>query len=162
MKSNILSLSAFALVLSLVVAYSPSAMSAHSSYGAGGCGLGSMTLGADGNQIMAMTLNATGMQTFAITSGTSNCTDGGVIRKKHEARVFIELNHHQLATDIAKGHGETVAGLAHLYNCKDENAFGANLQQSYQVIFPSQSVPADQVESAIQNAMSKTAGNCQG
>ncbi len=122
-------------------------------YGSGGCGLGSIVQGPNGNQVMAMTTNDTGTQTFAISSGTSNCVDSGVVKKHHEARVFIELNQHQLANDISKGQGETVSGLAHLYGCSDERDFNRSLQSRYQAIFPTQSVSPDHVEAAIQETV---------
>jgi hypothetical protein len=120
-------------------------------YGFGGCGLGSVIVGKDGPQVLAITTNGTGTQSFGITSGTSNCVDSGVVKRKREARAFIEINQRQLANDIAKGGGETVVSLAHIYNCsqKSEGAFGSALQNHYQTIFPEATTTPDHIEATI-------------
>jgi hypothetical protein len=120
-------------------------------YGPGGCGLGSMVMGKDGSPVLTMTTNETGTQTFGISSGTSNCFDGGVVRKGREARAFIEINQRQLANDISKGQGDAVSSLARLYQCQDERQFGATLQNHYQQIFPDVRTSVDHVESSIQD-----------
>lgn len=118
-------------------------------YGVAGCGLGSMVMGKEGNQILAITTNETGIQTFGITTGSSNCVDSGVVKKKRRARAFIETNQMQLANDISKGGGETVTSLSHIYNCQDDQALGHALQHHYQTIFPHAVTTPDHVEAAI-------------
>ena len=55
-----------------------------------GCGLGALVFKENtmGMQILASTTNYIGMQTFAITSGTSNCSSGGIIKAQHEQAAF--------------------------------------------------------------------------
>ncbi len=122
-------------------------------YGSGGCGLGSLVMGKDGNQVLAMTLNATGTQTFAISSGTSNCIDGGLIKKKKQVRAFIEINNQKLASEISKGRGETVSSLSRLLDCQDDQAFALGLHRHYSTIFPTENTPAAEVEHAIRSVI---------
>src|SRR5262245_61167540 len=57
-------------------------------YGQAGCGLGSMLFGKDNSklmQVLAATTNGIGgNQSFAIPSGTSNCTEAGVVKAERE------------------------------------------------------------------------------
>ena len=156
MKSTIFALIALAIPLSFAEA-------SDKPYGVGGCGLGSMIMGKDGNQVLAITTNGTGTQTFGITSGTSNCVDSGVVKKAKEARAFIEINRLQLANDVSKGGGESVASLARIYQCTNEAGFGQALQRRYESIFPNESASADQIESAIHNVIrTDVKGSCLG
>jgi hypothetical protein len=106
-------------------------------YGSAGCGLGSILFepSTGFTQIFAATTNTLfGTQTFGITSGTSNCAkSGGGTRA---ARAFIETNRGALAKDIARGGGETIAGLTRLLGCRDSSQVGAGLQRRFSVIFP--------------------------
>jgi len=69
-----------------------------------GCGLGAM-LWADSaakkhivQQALIATTNGTGMQTFAISSGTSGCTNDGVIVQNEKVNVFAGINFAPAAT----------------------------------------------------------------
>src|SRR5258708_2095831 len=86
-------------------------------YGAAGCGLGSMIISSGGIvQIFAATTNGTSAnQTFGITSGTSNCDDSEA--SASNTRVFVEANRVALAKDISRGSGEPIAGLASISHC---------------------------------------------
>ncbi len=103
-------------------------------YGVAGCGLGSLVLGPQPGmiQIVSATLNATGMQSVGITIGTSNCD---IPEMGHQASVFIEVNREALAKDAARGQGETVAGLAAIFNCSNSSDFGQGLREDYSRIF---------------------------
>jgi len=121
----------------------------HQKYGAAGCGLGSLIIKSGGIvQIFTATTNGTfASQTFGITSGTSNCDDasgGG-----DDARVFVHANRVELAKDISRGQGETIASLTAIAGCADSKAVGTKLQQSFKTIFPSASVSSDQVTDSI-------------
>src|SRR5258706_1629657 len=81
-------------------------------YGPAGCGLGSLIFSPDSGftPIFAATTNGTSYtQTFGISSGTSNCDTGPSSSKS--AKVYVETNREALAKDIARGSGETLAGL---------------------------------------------------
>ena len=135
------------LVLLAVLALSASASAA--GRGMAGCGLGNMLFHNDPGmiQILAATTNGTfGNQTFGITSGTSDCTDTGASRK--QASLFIAVNQEALKKDIARGQGETLAGLSQIMNCSD-STLGAKLQSNYGRIFPTSQTGSDQVADSI-------------
>lgn len=129
------------------------AVSANASrYGMSGCGLGSQVFGTEKGvvkQVLAGLLNVTGGQTFAITSGTSNCTEDGAVRRTKEAQLFIEVNKEAIAKDISRGNGDTVKSLSHLFKCANSKQLGAKLQKKYSSIFPSQDVAAAAVTGRI-------------
>lgn len=88
--------------------------------GGPGCGLGAM-LWADSvskkhimQQSFIVTTNQTGFQTFGITSGTSGCTNDGVIAKQEAVNVFVGFNFDDLLEEMAQGSGEHLVGLAEL------------------------------------------------
>lgn len=139
-------------------------------YGMAGCGLGSMAFeGKDskGPQILAATTNGTfGTQTFGITSGTSNCTTDGMIKKSMAQQAFAEVNFEDLSQEMAKGHGEHLRAFAHLFGCSTESVdtFGSVVQQHYSDIFSSADVtPADLIQSVKQHiaANPALANSCQ-
>jgi len=121
-------------------------------YGSAGCGLGSIVMGKDGSQVLAGTTNGTsGSQTFGITSGTSNCVDDGTVQVSMAVPMFVEVNRVSLASDIARGGGETVASLSSILGCKDSAKLGAALQKNYNSIFPTETVENEAVTESIHN-----------
>ncbi len=102
-------------------------------YGTAGCGLGAMIFKDKPGKIQILSgyLNMLGAQTFAITSGTSQCGDSGV----HSASNYIKVNHAALQTDIARGNGEALAGLAKLYNCSNTAEFSQTLKNNFEQIY---------------------------
>jgi hypothetical protein len=124
------------------------------SYGAAGCGLGSMVFGNKPGmvQILAATTNGTfASQTFGITSGTSNCTDAG--GGTASAAAFIESNRDALAKDISRGSGETIKNLSTLSGCTDPAAVGSVLQRNFKAIFPAADATNVQVSGAVVNVL---------
>jgi hypothetical protein len=123
-----------------------------STYGAAGCGVGSLIFGDQPGmvQVLAATTNGTlGNQTFGITTGTLNCGEAAVGRGG--ASLFIEANKEALAKDAARGSGETIVTLSHLAGCMDASAVGAKLQQNYSSVFPSADAKTEVV---IENVLS--------
>lgn len=126
-----------------------------SSYGAAGCGLGSLAWGdkASDNdsiayQVLAATTNGTfWSQTFGISFGTSNCDTGKGGRASLD--VYIEANEVALASDIARGSGETLAGLSQLLRCSDTVALGSTLRENYGTIYPTHEVDSQAVGQSI-------------
>ena len=138
-----------------------SAATGKSTYGAAGCGLGSLVFGDQPGmvQVLASTTNGTvGSQTFGITFGTSNCGESAV--GKLGTRTFIEANREMLAKDAARGSGETISTLSHLAGCADAEQVGAALQQSYEVNFSetSSEVVAERVITTLQSDASLACG----
>lgn len=126
------------------------------SYQAQGCGLGS-TIWTDGSnlahQVLGATTNGTsGNQTFGMTFGTSNCQLESSGRTENQ-ELFIEANKIALANDIARGEGETLASLTHLYGCSSTDSVGNALQSQYEAIFSSQDVTAQQINGQIQSVL---------
>lgn len=106
-------------------------------YGMAGCGLGSMLFNENStlNQILAATTNGTfGTQTFGITSGTSNCTAGGLAKIEKETEMFVEVNYDVLQKEISQGKGETLTSFANLMGCSDSAVLGKGLQSNYKNI----------------------------
>lgn len=85
-----------------------------------GCGLGKIAWENYPNpqhigpQVLMATTNATGYNTFAISSGTSGCTNDGVVFSSEKANVFAALNFDNLAQEMAQGQGEHLTSLATL------------------------------------------------
>jgi hypothetical protein len=105
-----------------VSAFAQNGLQGTGKYGMAGCGLGSMAFGENTklNQVLAATTNGTfGTQTFGITSGTSNCTSGGVAKIEKETEMFVEVNYDVLQKEISQGKGETLNSFASLMGCTD-------------------------------------------
>lgn len=114
-----------------------------------GCGLGAM-LWADSaakkhivQQALIATTNGTGMQTFAISSGTSGCTNDGVIVQNEEVNVFTGINFENLSQEMAQGSGEHLVSLASLLGVPAElqPQFFLLVQEQYNRIVGSQLTP---------------------
>jgi hypothetical protein len=99
-------------------------------------------------QVLAVTTNGTsGNQTFGITTGTSGCTQDGVVKSTWKTAMFIDGNKDRLARDMSIGNGETLDSLAHLIGVRDEDrvAFGRVMQANVSLIFPAGSTTGDSV-----------------
>ena len=99
-------------------------------------------------QVLAVTTNGTsGNQTFGITTGTSGCTQDGVVRSTWKTAMFIDGNKDRLARDMSIGNGETLDSLAHLIGVREEDraVFVRVMQANVSVIFPSGSSTDDSV-----------------
>src|SRR4029078_11600959 len=73
-----------------------------------------------GMHILAATTNGTfGNQTFGITSGTSNCTNGGVVKAQREQAAFASGNFQDLKRNMAAGGGEFLTSFSSLLGCED-------------------------------------------
>jgi DUF3015 family protein len=117
----------------------------------GSCGWGAKLFDGQSGvvpQVLAVTTNGTsGNQTFGITTGTSGCTQDGVVRSTWKTAMFIDGNKERLARDMSIGNGETLDSLAHLIGVREENraAFGRVMQANVSLIFPSGSTTGDSV-----------------
>ncbi len=146
----------FGIVSSVVLAGAAQA----ASYGDAGCGLGSLVFNDQAGfvQIFAATTNGlSANQLFGITTGTLNCGGGG---SSPTALNYIEANKSVLANDIARGQGETLAGLSEVMGCQSSQELGAQLQKNYNNIFPTQAVEAQVVESSIKNVIKTASLSC--
>jgi hypothetical protein len=128
-----------------------------------GCGLGKLAWMDYGGQkqiapqVMMATTNGTfGSQTFGISSGTSGCTnDGVIIKNKHlnmASRAFESL-----AEEMAQGRGEHLASLATLLGVPDEAQpeFFALVQEKYTMLVGSDHTTAVTMLQALQASMAE-------
>ena len=105
-----------------------------SGYGMAGCGLGSLIFKDQRGpvQILSATTNDFYWnQTSAMSSGTSNCNESAGT----DVALYIEINRPQLAKDMARGEGETLAGLLKVMGCSNQDSLSSVLQNNYGEIF---------------------------
>jgi hypothetical protein len=141
-----ISIDLYVLALALAMMMTASSYADKTPWGAAGCGWGHQTEGKQGSQILAATTNDTfGTQTFGISSGTSNCTEDGTMAANKAVPAYIEANRESLSTDIARGNGETLAGLSHVMGCDNSQELAGSLQKNYRQIFPTENVPTASV-----------------
>ena len=128
-----------------------------------GCGLGKlawMDYGAPKQiapQIMMATTNATfGSQTFGISSGTSGCTNDGVIIKNKTINM-ASGTFEVLAQEMAQGGGEHLASLATLLGIPEEAhpEFFVLVQEQHKTLFPSGETTPLTMLQALQAAMAE-------
>jgi hypothetical protein len=103
-------------------------------------------------QVLAVTTNGTfGNQTFGISSGTLGCTQDGVVRPPTQVKMLLVSSLDNLATDVARGEGETLDSLAKAMAIQDPDqaVFFTALQDNFTRIFPSENVTADEVFTSI-------------
>src|SRR6267378_8069558 len=106
-------------------------------------------------QVLAVTTNGTsGNQTFGITTGTSGCTQDGVVKSAWKTAMFIDGNKERLARDMSIGNGETLDSLAHLIGVREEDrvAFNRTVQANVSRIFASGGT-TDQVVVALKEVL---------
>lgn len=125
----------------------------------GRCGWGSKLF--DGQrgiapQVLAVTTNGTsGNQTFGISSGTSGCTQDGVVRTNWRTAMFVGSNMNKLARDMSAGQGETMESLASLLeiNGADKATFFSVSRENFASIFSSPAASSEEVLAALRVTM---------
>ena len=116
-----------------------------------GCGLGSMVFAGQSGKVykvLGATTNGTsGNQTFGITFGTLGCDGSGTITSSQKLAMFIDGNMDNLARDMAKGEGETLATLSEVWGIKqaDKSEFNSVAQANFAEIFKSENVTSEEV-----------------
>jgi hypothetical protein len=127
-------------------------------YGMAGCGLGSIVLGSQNNflQVSAATTNGTFYsQISGITSGTSNCTADGIVKKERTREIFVHMNYESLEQEIAVGKGEKLETLATLFGCsQNKDKFNSMTKSNFKKLFSSQKTPLT-IVSTIANEINK-------
>lgn len=126
-----------------------------------GCGLGSMLFaGKSGkvSKVLGATTNGTsGNQTIGITFGTLGCDGSGTITSSQKLAMFIDGNMDNLARDMAKGDGETLATLSEVWgiNQADQSAFNTTVQENFSEIFASENVTSEEVFANLNNVIAQ-------
>ncbi|WP_447978248.1 DUF3015 domain-containing protein [Candidatus Nitrospira bockiana] len=125
-----------------------------------GCGLGKMLWEKEPKSIMMQVFGATtngtfGSQTFGISSGTSGCTNNGMIVKDQQVNVFAAINFENLSQEMAQGHGEHLASLAALLGVPAEHhaEFFAMAQERYTALIQSGETTPAAMLTALHSAM---------
>ena len=145
-------------VVALMVAFSVGAMAAGEN-NTGSCGWGAKLF--DGQrgiapQVLAATTNGTsGNQTFGITTGTSGCTQDGVVKSSWKTAMFIDANANKLARDMSVGGGETLETLASLIGVQpgDKALFFQTTKENFANIFPASNVTSGEIRLALRDVM---------
>ncbi|NJK88712.1 MAG: DUF3015 family protein [Myxococcales bacterium] len=114
-------------------------------YGMAGCGLGSQLFNQNKaiDQILAATTNGSfGTQTFGITSGTSNCTQGGVAVEVKQQGAFFETNFREIQADAARGGGDYLAAMGALMGCDREvlPVVFETARRDFDQVFPNETI----------------------
>ncbi|MEW6683127.1 MAG: DUF3015 domain-containing protein [Nitrospirota bacterium] len=124
-----------------------------------GCGLGYLLFQGQRGllpQILAATTNGTsGNQTFGMTTGTSGCSQDGIVSREHEAAVYAQATIENLSEDMAQGHGEHLVSLATLIGVPVDlqPRFFHLTQEHYSVLFPTADTDALQMLATLQTVL---------
>ncbi len=127
-----------------------------------GCGLGKLAWSDYKNQkniapqVMMATTNGTfGSTTFGISSGTSGCTNDGVVMADQKVDVFAAINFENLSQEMAQGHGEHLTSLATLMGVPAEYQveFFALTQDKYTTLIQSGETTPVAMIKALNEAM---------
>ncbi len=127
-----------------------------------GCGLGKLAWSDYGGQkqiapqvFMATTNGTFGSQTFGISSGTSGCTNDGVIMKNKHINLASGA-FDSLKQEMAQGQGEHLASLATLLGVpiEEQPVFFSLVQEKYTSLVQSEETTPMVMLQAIQEAMS--------
>jgi len=126
-----------------------------------GCGLGKLLWSSSKHpkniapQVMMWTTNGIGMASFAISTGTSGCTNDGIIMAEHKVTVFAAINFDNLSQEMARGQGEHLASLATLMGVPAEHQaeFFALTQEKYISLIQSGETTPGAMLTALQEAM---------
>lgn len=128
------------LALAFVCVQAASALAAMNPDTGPGCGVGKLAWGdykgqkQIAPQMMMATTNAiTGTVTFGISSGTSGCTNDGVVMKASQVQVFANSSFENLTQEMAQGRGEHLTSLATLLGvpAEQQGEFFAMTQERY-------------------------------
>src|SRR5689334_13955055 len=128
----------------------------------GNCGWGSELF--DGQRGLApqvlggITNMSTGNQTFGISSGTSGCTQDGVVKSNWKTAMFIDGNKEKLARDMSIGNGEALESLAKLMGVRDQDkpAFFLATKENFARIFASDNASTDQILASLKQVLAQS------
>jgi hypothetical protein len=146
------------IIMLSLIAFIPFTVAAQAN-NIGSCGWGSKLFqGQKGiaPQVLAVTTNGTsGNQTFAISSGTSGCTQNGVVTSSWKTAAYLDGNMTKFARDASRGNGETIDTLANLLQVRAEHRqiFAQTLKNNFRTIFASDSASSTEVLAALKTVL---------
>ncbi|MDA2909483.1 DUF3015 domain-containing protein [Nitrospiraceae bacterium AH_259_D15_M11_P09] len=126
-----------------------------------GCGMGKMAWAEYKKQkniapqMMMASTNALFSNWLAIATGTSGCTNDGIIMAEHKVNVFAATNFENVSQDMARGQGEHLASLATLMGVpEDQQAeFFTLAQDKYTTLIQSGETTPVAMLKALNDAM---------
>jgi len=142
-----------------ILAFAPISALASGENNVGSCGWGSKLFAGQRGiapQVMAGTTNGTsGNQTFAITSGTSGCTQDGLVTSNWKTVAYIDNNKTQLARDVAKGSGDTIASLGRILKIDDphQDLFAVTLKDNFGRIFTRVDISTEEIVLSLREVL---------
>jgi hypothetical protein len=116
-------------------------------FGAAGndrCGLGTMIFGKSANSISSQTSEEStngfmSNETFSVVTGTSGCSNSGIVQVPQEELFYANLNYEELTVEMASGNGKVLAGLAQIMGCDsgDMDLFVQTTKSNYGSVYAS-------------------------
>ena len=146
-----------------VLAFAPISAFAAGENNIGSCGWGTKLFSGQRGiapQVFGATTNGTsGNQTFAISSGTSGCTQDGLVTSNWKTAAYIDSNKTQFARDTAKGSGDTIASLGRILkvDSSHQDLFAATLKDNFDRIFTDVNVSTDDIVLSLREILSENA-----
>lgn len=147
------------IIVAALLTLASSAVMAAGENNVGSCGWGSKVFDGQSGvfpQVLATTTNGTfGNQTFGISTGTSGCTQDGMVKSNYKTAMFIDGNKDKLAQDMSKGNGETLVSLAKLIGVSDSDkaAFFRATKENFAQIYATETASADQVAANLKQVL---------
>ena len=155
MKQKFVRAAAVAAILTAV----PLMASAAGENNVGTCGPGSKLFegqsGIAPQVFAATTNNFYGINTFAMTSGTSGCSQDGMVKSSWKTAAFIDGNKDRLARDLSRGNGESADALAQLLGMSeaDKVRFLKAARANMATIFPNGQATTDEIRAGIRQVL---------
>lgn len=147
------------LTTAAMIAVLPMAAMAAGENNVGSCGWGSKVFSGQKGiapQVLAATTNGTsGNQTFGVTTGTSGCTQDGMVASNWKTAMYIDGNKSKLAMDMSKGSGESLESLAQLIGVSDADkvAFYRVTKENFAKIFVGEQASAEQIALGLKQVL---------
>ena len=148
------------LTTAVMIAVLPMAAMAAGENNVGSCGLGPKLFA--GQRGVVPQLGATFVNgslsahnTFGISSGTSGCTQDGLVSSNFKTAAYIDGNKSKLAQDMSKGSGESLESLAMLIGIKDSDkvAFYRATKDNFAKIFVGEQASAEQIALGLKQVL---------
>ena len=129
------------------------AYSAAATWGAAGCGVGSIVWGSESMQTSAYSTNMSFYQSISIFSELLNCQNPPELAAQQ--REFLFNNYAELSREMSRGEGDVLNTFARTFGCSDTALpkFRAVMQNSFEEIYTSPGAMAsfDVVQSKVQS-----------